>query len=69
MSTSTKSDAGANGSLLAHGLIVLSAANRLNPPEPIPDAKGSLNHQRLAELAQNNQPPTSWYEGDEEQLF
>jgi hypothetical protein len=69
MSTSTSADAGAHGSPLAQGLIVLSAANRLNPPEPIPDAKGSLNHQQLGELAQKHQPPMSWFEGDEEQLF
>jgi hypothetical protein len=69
MTTSTNPDAVAISGSLAHDLIVLSPIEALTPPEPIPDAKGSLNHQQLGELAQKHQPPTSWYEGDEEQLF
>lgn len=42
---------------------------QLNPPIPIPDAKGSLSNAKLRRLAKKRQPPSSWYEGEEEQLF
>lgn len=48
---------------------------RINPlialptPEPIPDVKGSLTADQLREIAKRRQPPASWLEGDEEQLF
>ncbi len=41
----------------------------LNKPEPIPDATGSLTSDQLREIAKRRQPPATWFEGDEEQLF
>lgn len=40
-----------------------------DPPRPITDAKGSLSNDELEKLAVKRQPPKSWYEGEEEQLF
>ena len=40
-----------------------------DPPRPITDAKGSLSNDELEKLAAKRQPPKSWYEGEEEQLF
>lgn len=47
----------------------LNPVKPLAPPEPLPDAKGSLSHARLVKMAQNHQPPAVWLEGDEEDLF
>ena len=40
-----------------------------DPPRPITDAKGSRSNDELEKLAAKRQPPESWYEGEEEQLF
>lgn len=40
-----------------------------DPPRPVADAKGSLGNDELEKLAAKRQPPESWYEGEEEQLF
>lgn len=42
---------------------------QLDPPQPIRDAKGSLTNVELRKLAEKHQPPSSWHEGEEEQLF
>ena len=36
---------------------------------PASDAENSISNERLMELAEKHQPPRSWYEGEEEQLF
>jgi hypothetical protein len=41
----------------------------LSPPRPITDAKGSLSNEQLRKIAETNQPPQSWHDGDEEQVF
>jgi hypothetical protein len=58
-----------NDSFVADSPIILPAVEVYDPPRPLPDAKGSVSNAELRELAKKNQPPQSWFEGEEEQLF
>lgn len=48
---------------------ILGTVEVVNPPRPIPDARGTLSNERLKAIAEKHQPPQEWYEGEEEQLF
>ena len=41
----------------------------LDPPEQLSDAARSLSNEQLRSLAEGCQPPQSWFDGDEENIF
>jgi hypothetical protein len=59
-----------NGCANLPGNIYISRpVSMFDSPRPPRDASGSLTNDELEKLAERRQPPLSWYDGDEEQVF